>query len=111
MRFCELCQTLMKKSVTANGIRFVCVCGEEVPGDASDTLLFEMHVSVNEVRTENTVFLEQCCDDHAANIVPLPCECGASYLILIEVLDVTVYVCADCKRRKTHNEYFGKDRS
>ncbi len=101
----------MRRVIVGNTCKFVCVCGEELQGSPADTLLFEVPVSTSETRTENSTFVAVCTEDPAGNVVPLACECGSDFLTMIEILDVTTYVCGECGRQETHNEYFAKQRS
>lgn len=102
MRFCEQCQSLMKKNLLSDKIIFTCVCGESLPGDNMDTLLFEKAIAATEIYAENPAFDDMCTDDPAANTVPIACECGMDYMVMVERLDSVIYVCGECKRRKTH---------
>lgn len=98
IRFCPECQSCMQKNTSTGTIGFVCRCQLPLPGEPSDTLMYEKVIEASETNLKYSVFIDNAAHDLARNIVRIDCpQCKLDYMTIIRIgiNETVMYVC-DC---------------
>ena len=108
MKFCPVCEAVMSKSTTPQGmIIFYCRCQLVIDGKPDDTLMAEEYLETAESNLKHEVFIENAPFDPAGNIVLKDCpKCNLNFLTMIRIgtNETTMYACS-CGYSATHTEY------
>ena len=96
MKFCKLCESVMKKEVKDGTIVFKCHCGETEEGSPYDCCIVTVKLSQDADAQMHGSLIKYAGQDKTALIVEKKCnKCDRLYMrhVSIPVTEVSRYVC------------------
>lgn len=96
MKFCNLCETVMKKTTKTGKVMFVCICGNQIEGGDEDTLITSQVLEVTEMIYKHKNIIDNSPFDLAANKIARKCpKCGLDYMNLVRIgkMNTVLFTC------------------
>lgn len=104
MKFCNLCQSVMKKTTKTGSVVFVCVCTNKIQGSDDDTLITENILDVSETIYKHKTTIDNSPFDKATYRIERTCpKCNLKYMNLVRIGEMnTVIITCECGYQTTN---------